>query len=188
MVVVANMGVKAAETSVAFNEPLLPPFAGDRRLAVYDVSGRTVAVGEGDDVLGQFGDLSLAPQETRLLYVREAPEEAVYHQWGGKRIAERWDGQARRLSLRLHGPAGLQDTVVLGVGDQGIEKVTVDGEPVAFLLDPEKGLAHGAVTFGREPISVEVLCSGTAESSLETRALGPDDLRRKYLAQRSAKP
>jgi hypothetical protein len=186
LVVVVNMGAKAARTSVVFKNPLVAPFAAERRLAVYDVTGRTVAVGQGDEVLSQFGKLSLAPQETRLLYVREVPDGAVYHQWGGKRIAERWDGQARTLSLTLHGPVGLEDVVVLGAEGRGIESVSLDGNPVAFFLDADKRLVHGAVTFGREPITLEVLCSGTAESSLENRALAPDALGTKYLAQRGS--
>ncbi|MCP4642402.1 MAG: hypothetical protein GY851_18300 [bacterium] len=180
LVVVANMTGKKVETDVVFTEPMIGPFARDGRLAVYDVTGRTATVGKAGKVLKQFAGLSLAKRETRLLYVREVPKKAVYHQWGGKRIAEQWDAKTRTLTLALHGPVGLEDTVVLGARGQAIAKVTVDGEPVAFFIDPEARLAHGRVAFGREPTTLEVVCGDGGSSSLEARPLELDALGMKY--------
>ena len=176
LVVLANMNQAPTKTSLLFAQPVIPPLAGDRRFAVYDVHQRTVVIARGLDVLEPFANLDLAPIQTKLFYVREVPDQGVYHQWGGKRISENWDGQARGLSLKIQGPVGLEDSVFFGVGDEGIEQVTVDGTRGEFFADPVSKLIHGKVIFGPEPITLEVTCTSDRAGRLPNRALAPDDL------------
>ena len=160
LVVLANMNEKAAKTSLVFARPLIPPLAGERRFAVFDVlHKRSIAIAQGSEVLSHFVDLDIEPDQTRLFLVREVPERGLYHQWGGKRISENWDPQARRLSTKLYGPAGLKDTVFIGTGDLVIDQVTVDGAPAEFHVDPPGRVMHGSVTFGHEPVTLEATCT-----------------------------
>ena len=188
LIVLANMSEAAARTSLVFAQPVMPPLVGDRRLAVYDVNQRTVANARGHDVLDRFAGLDLAPRQVKLFYVREAPENAIYHLWGGKRISENWDGQARTLSVELHGPAGLEDAVFFGVGGKGIERVTVNGAPAEFFADPSGEVVHGEVTFGREPIALEMTCTPDGGSRLPEHPVTPDELTTQYLSRQGAVP
>ena len=188
LVALANMGKVAAKTSLLFHRAQKLPLVADRRYAVYDVHLRTVATIRGGEVLKPFTDLVLAPRQLRLFYIRESPESAVYHLWGGKRISENREGPARKLSLRLHGPAGLEDVVFLGTGGQGIEQVTVDGKRVEFFADPVSKVIHGKVTFGREPIALEATCTPDGTCRLPNRSLGPDELTTAYYAKQGVVP
>jgi len=183
LVALANMGKKAAKTSLIFHQSEKLSLAADRRYAVYDVNLRTVEIARGSEALKRFSDLALAPHQLKLLYVREAPEGAVYHQWGGKRISENWDGAARRLSLRLYGPVGLEDSVFLGTGGKGIEQVTVNGKRSEFFADPVNKVIHGKVTFGREPIALEATCTADGACRLPNRSVTPDELTTEYFAK-----
>jgi hypothetical protein len=182
-VVVANTGNEAAETSVKFNEPLLEPVAGEGRLAVYDVHERTARVAPGNTVINAFDAIALAPNRTRLFYVREVPAYPIYHQWGGKRITEEWDGAAHVLTVSLHGPATLTDRVVFATGNTGIAKVTVNGAPAEFFVEPRRGVVHGDVTFEREPVEVVVRCAADGSNGLPQKTLPPDQLHAYYAAR-----
>ncbi len=176
LIVLANVGEKAVQTSLVFSEPTFPPLAGGRRWAIYDVNRRTVAIAFGNDMRKQFDGVTLTPLETRLVYVREAPEDVVFHLWGGKRISENWDAQARQLSTKVHGPAGFEDTVFFHVGDKGIAQVAVDGKPAKFFLDPVSRVIHGKVTFRLQPITIEITCMPDGTCSLPERFLTSDEL------------
>jgi hypothetical protein len=91
---------------------------------------------------------------------------------------------ARTLTLRLDGPAGLEDTVFLGTAGEGISEVTVDGKAVAFYVDPESRLAHGKVIFKAQPITLVVQCAADGISRLPELAVPPDELTREILSKR----
>ncbi len=180
LLVVANPKANPAETSVVFSEPLLEPLAGERTFAVYDVHQRSATPARGAAVLEQFANLHLAPNQTRLLYVREVPEYAVYHQWGGKRISENWDAATNTLAVTLHGPATLEDRVFFALGDAGVARVIVDGVPAEFFVDPARRMVHGNVTFGTEPVRVEVVCAADGTTRLPEQTITPDALAAYY--------
>ena len=158
LVVLANMSVEPAKTAIAFHGPPLPPLAGDRLTAVYDVNLGSVSHAQGDELPALFREITVNPRAMKLFYVRPLPECPVYHQWGGKRIAESWAPATRTLTLKLHGPAGLEDTVLLGTGGRPIDRVTVNGAPATFYIAPGNSLAHGTVSFGAAPITLQVSC------------------------------
>ncbi len=188
LVALANMGKTAARTSLVFHQPERLSLTADRPYAVYDVNLRSVAIARGGEVPERLRDLPLAPYQLKLLYLRRIPAGAVYHQWGGKRISERWDGATRTLSLRLHGPAGLKDSVFLGTGGKGIQQVAVNGRRAEFFIDPVGKMVHGKVTFGRDPITLEATCTPDGAMSLPPRPLTPDQLTADYYAKRPPAP
>ena len=183
LVVVSNLGKEASETSVKFKAPLIPPFSGNQPLAVYDVHERTSKLARGKAALACFAGLPLAPNQTRLLYVREVPEHGVYHQWGGKRIAEQWGPRAAALTLTLHGPATREDRVIVATGGKGIGQVTVNGAPAEFFVDAARGMIHGKVTFGLEPVDIAVVCAPDGANKLREQALTPDKLSAYYTSK-----
>lgn len=174
--VVANMGGADTTTSVRLRESFASGLAGENRVAVYDVNRRTTRVFDTRDIRNAFDDLVLGRQQMKLLCVRPVPAHGIYHQWGGKRIVERWDEQSGKLSVEIHGPAGLEDLVVFGGGDNGIEQVNIDGVPGEFYADVDEGVIHGNVTFGHEPIRVEVVRARDGLMKLPGQSIVPDEL------------
>ncbi|MFA6243818.1 MAG: hypothetical protein WC655_22945 [Candidatus Hydrogenedentales bacterium] len=188
LVVLANMNATPATTTLEFHKHDLAALKGDGRVSVYDINQRSVSLAEGDEVFALFKDRALAPNQLQLLYVRGVPAAGVYHQWGGKRISETWDASARKLTLTLHGPVGLNDSVFLATNGTGIASVTVDGAPAEFFVDSAANLAHGQVTFKREPITLEITCTEDGTSNLPIRAVGVDQLTAEVLAKRTVTP
>jgi len=188
LVVVANPNNAPATTAVAFTGLPLPPFEEDRPLALYDVHARTAAVARGRAVLAHLREIALLPNQTRLFYVRPVPVNAIYHQWGGKRLSEQWDPANGTLSLALHGPAGRQDCVVIATGGQRIGRVTVNGAPAAFFHDPARGMVWGNVVFGPEPISVVATCAPGGAAGLPEQALSGDPLSAYYASRQDPVP
>ncbi len=176
LVVLVNMNDKEATTSVVFHDAEIPLFTWEKPVAFYDINLRSVVVAKGSESSQQLSNQTLKPFQMKLLHVRGVSENCAYHQWGGKRISEQWDPVSRTLTLRLHGPTGLQDTVFLGARGQGFEQVTVDGNPVEFFVDPDVRLAHGTVTFKRQPITLVVKCSDDMEDRLPVQRVTPDQL------------
>ena len=103
---------------------------------------------------GQHPGREFAVVFTSGRYLKKGP----YHLWGGKRIAETWDDQARKLTVTIHGPAGLKETVFFG-GEPGIAKVTVAGKPAEFSRAPASQLVHGQITFAATPLTIELVAS-----------------------------
>jgi hypothetical protein len=97
----------------------------------------------------------------KLFYLRQLPHDSPYHLWGGKRISEKWDAPSARLTLELHGPLGLEETVRIGIGTKPIGEVRVNGKPSPFFLDSAQGVVHGEVIFGPDPVRIEVTPSAT---------------------------
>jgi len=173
---------------VAFTERTLPPFEADRPLAVYDVLEHTIKAGRGREALAHLTDISLQPNQTRLFYVREAPENTAYHQWGGKRISEQWDPVNGTLSLVLHGPAGREDCVIIATGGQKTARVTVNGTPAAFFHDPARGLVWGNVVFGPAPISIVATRASEDTAQLPEQALPDNALSACYASREDPVP
>jgi hypothetical protein len=188
LIVLANMNDESAKTSIVFAQPPIPPLDGDRDLVVYDIHQRSVVNARGREALGRFADLDLAPHQVRLLYVRETPENAPYHLWGGKRISEDWDSETQRLSVRLQGPVGLEDTVFFGVAGKGIQRVAVNGAHAEFFADPAGEIVHGRVTFGREPITVDLTSTPDGPSRLSENPVTPDELTTTHLCNQNPTP
>lgn len=184
LVVLANMGNKAAITSLLFHDPRIPLLTSEEPVALYDVNRRSVVVARSGEWSQHLANRALDPFQMKLLYMRGLPAHGVYHQWGGKRISETWDAAARTLTLRLHGPVGLEDTVFLGTAAQGLSGVTVDGEAIVFYVDPESRLAHGKVIFKAQPITLVLHCAEDGISRLPEKAVTPHELTREILSKR----
>lgn len=182
LVVLANMTQAAGTCSLASPDALMDALGARDRVVVYDVHARRAEVMGGEGAAVPFTEVPLKPFQVRLLHMRQAPEAGLYHQWGGKRISEHWDPAARTLSLRVLGPAGLEDWVVLGTGGNGVARVTVDGKPAEFYADPERGFVYGKVTFQRDPVAVEVT-AGDEPGALPQQSIPPDDLTTEYLSK-----
>ena len=159
LIPIANMAAEARKTSFEFRSPQALGLLPQESYALFDVLQRLARTINGDALNQGFNDLSIPGQSLRLFCLRPAPTNAPFHLWGGKRISEVWDGAARKLTLTLQGPAGLQDTVFLWAAKQGLQEVVVAGKPAPFFFDPTQGLAHGLVTFTAQPLRIEVLCS-----------------------------
>lgn len=185
LVVLANMNKTAAPCSLSLPDAPIRSLPDAGPVVVYDVHQRSNVIVSDDQADAPFSNIQLAPFEVRLLHLRTAPDAAIYHQWGGKRISEQWDAATGKLSLRIHGPAGLEDWVILGTGGNSVARVTIDARPAEFFADPERGLAYGKVTFGREPVVLEAVTASGPDSShtvetLPQQPIPPDELTTLY--------
>lgn len=179
LLVMANMNTEAATCALAAPDAAFQLVQGAAPLAIYDLHRRNVSiVSNAQDAVPCF-EAQLRPSQVRLLHLREAPPGAAYHQWGGKRISEQWDAAARKLSLRLYGPAGLEQWVVLGTGGNTLGQVAVNSQPSAFFCDPERGLAYGKVTFGYEPVLLEA-SAVIDDGALPRQPIPPGELAEEY--------
>ncbi len=166
LVPVANMAPKDQQTSLDLRSPQGLGIVAQEDYALFDVQQRLAKAFKGATLSQGLADLSIRGQSLRLFYLRLAPANAPFHLWGGKRLSEVWHGKARKLTLAVHGPAGLQDTVFLGGVNQGLQQVLVGGKAASFFYDPTQGLAHGHVAFALDPLTIEVLCSQNGTNSL----------------------
>jgi hypothetical protein len=174
LVAVANTGMAATNTTIVFHQMKnIPALAGEQLFAVYDVGLRSVRIAQGSSVANLFTNLHVGPSQVRLFSVRGTPREALYHLWGGKRISEAWDRPHNKLSLQIHGPAGLEERVVLGSDGRGVKHVTVDGRPAEFFVDPRRKVIHGIVKFGTRPISIEVVATPDDTGRLSEAPIPP---------------
>jgi hypothetical protein len=158
LIPVANMSGKSVDTSLVIRSPQSLGIEANRSYALFDVVGRTIRELRGDGLNRELRKISIPGDSLRLFYLRETPGDAPCHLWGGKRIAETWDGQARKLAVTVHGPAGLQEAVFFR-SRQGMARVTVGGKPAEFAFDPLGGLIHGQITFSAAPVSIELVAS-----------------------------
>lgn len=181
LVVMANMNKETVISSLASSDAPIKSLGASESVVVYDVHQRSRETVSGERGGGPFSDVQLTPFDVRLLYARIVPAGALYHQWGGKRISEQWDAARRRLSVRLYGPAGAEQYVILGTGGNTPGRVTVDGQPAEFFVDPQRGLAYGKVTFGREPILIETTVVGPQSAeALPQKPIPADELTTEY--------
>lgn len=181
LVVLANMNKDAAACSLADPGAPLRSLGETGPPVVYDVHERnavTVAEGRAET---SFVNVPLEPNQVQLFHVRKVAAGAAYHQWGGKRISEAWDAAGRKLSLQLHGPSSMEEVVVVGSGGNTLGQVTVDGQPVEFFADSERGLVYGNVTFGQGPVLLETAAVPDSDAgALPQRPIMADELTTEY--------
>lgn len=176
LIPVANMAAQDQKTALEFQAPEAFGIGPQNDYTLFDVVRRLARTVKGNQLNQGLADLSIPGQSLRLFCLRAAPGNAPFHLWGGKRISEHWDAQARKLTFSIQGPPGLQDTVFLGGANLGLEKVLTAGNPAEFLFDPGQGLAHGMVMFSSKPLTLEVLCSRDGVNRLPTgKATAPAD-------------
>lgn len=188
LIPVANMDAKEQKTSLTFRSPRMLGISPENDFLLFDVHDRTVKSFGGESLARAFSNISVPGQNLRLFYLRKLPADAPFHIWGGKRISERWNARRLKLTLEIHGPAGLRDTIFIAAAKRGIQKVVVAGQPVDFFFDPIQGVAHGPVTFASGPLKVEVLCSSDAANKLSEQQVIPDPLVRQGAFSPDARP
>ena len=80
--------------------------------------------------------------------------------------------------LFLQGPAGLRDEIFVFIGGgQAIGQVLVAGQQASFYIDSTQGVAHGTVTFTRDPLRVEVLGTANDGAKLPEKPVSPCPLK-----------
>ncbi len=166
LIVVANMSKTPNRTSLEIRKPRAFGILPKNAYTLFDIHRRTARQLVGSQLNDTLRDLSLAGKDLGLFCLRAKPADAPYHVWGGKRIAENWDGDSHQLSLTIDGPAGLKETVYIGAGNRGVRQVLVAGKPSEFFLDSAQGLVHGNVTFTSEPLKIDVICSPDGANGL----------------------
>jgi hypothetical protein len=183
LIAVANMASGAQKTSLEFHPPEKLGVLPQHDYVLFNVHERLTKTLKGDNLNGEFRDISIPGQSLALFCLRSAPAKAPFHLWGGKRISEHWDGKAGKLTLTVQGPAGLRDSLFLGGTDMGLEQVLVNGKPAPFFFDPAQGLAHGLVIFPSEALKIEALRSRDGVNRLPEMRLSPVALDRLPSAQ-----
>lgn len=179
LVVLANMNTN--ESVFSLKEPGAPLQLLDEEGTIlsFDVHQRQVSISES----GPFVDVRLQPYQMKVVYLRNVSKTPIVHVWGGKRIQENWDAVRGKFSLQLDGPAGLEDTIILYTNSEKIGEIRVDNEPMQFYSDPERGLIHGKITYGKSPCLLEVCPAEKESEGLPVRALTPDEIGRYYNAE-----
>ena len=176
LIPVANMDSKPQTTSLVFHEPGLLGISPGKHYLLFDVHQCKVSTFRGDAVNAAFSSVRIPGQNLQLYALRSQSAEAPAHLWGGKRLSETW--QHRKLTLTLHGPVGLQDTVCVWAANYGVEKVLADGKEANFSFDPVQKIAHGTVTFTGKPLKLEVFCCDRNANKLSEASTMPDVLGR----------
>ena len=187
LVVLANRNSTDAVCSLASPEAPTRLLRSPGPVVVYDVHQRNPAIIADGQQSVPFVNVRLRPFQMRLLSMRMPPEAAPYHLWGGKRISEHWDAAAGRLSVRIHGPAGLEDWVVLGTGGVTVARVMVGARPAEFFVDSNRRLVFGKVTFSQTPVLLEAGCVSAADTvgaagALPPKPIPPDQLTTEYFS------
>ncbi len=177
LLVLANMDDNARETSLVIRSPERLGIRPDGKYVLWEVNDRKGQVIEGSELLKQgTGVVAVPGRGMKLFYLREPPKDRPWHLWGGKRISEKWDDRSRTLTVELHGPAGLEDTILVGAGTNRIGEVRVNGKQKPFYFDSSQRVAHGKVVFGADPLRIEVRCSAADEAQLPEKPVAPVEL------------
>ncbi|MCR4412118.1 MAG: hypothetical protein NUV77_06795 [Thermoguttaceae bacterium] len=162
LVVLANMNAEAQETSLTLRSPQRLGLRPAGRYALLDVNDRKVRHVAGDRLLREgLANIRVPGHGMKLFYFRELPDHSLYHLWGGKRISEQWDAPSGKLTIELHGPLGLEETVLIGLRTKRCGEVRVNGNRSSFSLDPAQETVHAKVIFGPAPVCIEVMGSST---------------------------
>ena len=155
LIPIANMDPRPQQTSLVFQSPQAMGLMPQQDYLLFNVHQRLARAVKGEAINSALTGIAIPGQSLQLFCLRPVPTNAPTHLWGGKRLSEMWNPKAGKLTLNLGGPAGLQDTVFLAVGRQGLQEVLVAGKPASFCFDPARGLAHGMVTFTSAPLRIE---------------------------------
>ena len=177
LIPIANMAATPQTTSLSITAPEALGIVSRQDYLLFDVQQRVAMSLRGDSLDQALTNLAIPAQSLRLLCLRAAPQDAPFHLWGGKRISERWDAGARKLTLSVQGPAGLHDTLFLGGANHGLRQVLYNGHPAAFFFDPAQGVAHGQVVFTPQPLTLEFVCSQDDVNHLPNKPLPPSSLK-----------
>ena len=172
----ANMDARPQSISLVFRSPASLGILPESDYLLFDVHHSKVKRIRGNDLNDAFRTINIPGQNLQLYRLRGHSLEAPAHVWGGKRLTEAWQSRRQLLTLNLHGPPGLTDTVFVWVGDRGVSKVLVDGKQTKFSLDPTQGVVHGPVTFTSRPIKVELFISDRISGHLPEAPAPPDVL------------
>jgi len=156
LMVVGNTTNEPVVDSIALHQPQTLGIDPAAEYGVFDVLERRLSRSSAGQLNEAFKDMPLPANGLRLLHLRPINNDRPQHVFGGKRIEETWNPATNRLTLRLAGPEGLIDSIFLTPGPNPIAAVTVNGKPANFMLSGDKSLLHGAVTFAKEPLLVEI--------------------------------
>jgi len=177
LVVVANMSAEAKVASLAFRSPERLGLRPGGSYALLDVNDRKRRDVAGNLLLKQgLGNVRVPGRGLKLFYLRELPHDGLYHLWGGKRISETWDARSAKLTLELHGPLGLADSVLIGMGKRQVGEVRVSGKRAEFFLDSSQRVVHGKAAFGPDPVRIEVIGSAASEGGLPEKLVHPGEI------------
>ena len=177
LVVLANMDGEARDISLAIQSPERLGIRLDGSYVLLDVNDGKSRNVKGEELMNQgVGKVRVAGRGLKLFYFRELPHDRLYHVWGGKRISEKWDAGSGKLAVELHGPLGLEETVLIGIGKRQVEEVRVNGKRSPFFLDSSQRVAHGTVAFGPDPVRIEVSGSAANEATLPEKPVPPRGL------------
>jgi hypothetical protein len=175
LIVIGNASDAPLTDSISLHSPQELGIDPSQEYGLFDVVERTYQRSSGADLEGLFGSLKLPANGLRLLYLHPIAKDRPQHIWGGKRIEEIWDPAENRLSLRLSAPAGVTDSVFLTPGPEPIAAITVNGKPAKFARGTDGQLLHGEVSFGHEPVLLEM------ELGPEVQSLPAEDPARQAL-------
>ena len=168
LLVVGNIEKEPSTDSVIMHHPEKLGLDRAKVYGVFDVLEHSYRRSRGGDLNQVLQDIALPGDGLRLFYMRLAVEDRPQHIWGGKRIEELWEPAKQRFAVRLSGPAGLTDSVYFSPGSQPISSLTVNGQPANFSVSSDGSLLHGAVTFRKEPVLLEIqLGAGAAALSVQ---------------------
>jgi hypothetical protein len=171
LVPVANMSRETLKTSLEVHSPDRLGVDANTVCVLLDVQHRTAKPVTAAALNEALRDISIPGENLRLYYLRPVQADAPYHLWGGKRLGERWDAKARRLTFTIDGPVGLHETLLIGCGKHGIRQVLIAGKPAPFGYDAAQGIAHGPVTFVDGPVQVEAVFSTDGDNSLPEKPI-----------------
>jgi hypothetical protein len=177
LLVLANMNTEAKETSLVVRSPERLGIRSDGRYVLLEVNDRKRQDYAADLLLKQgLSNIHAPGRGMKLFYLRKLPHDGPYHLWGGKRISEKWDAGSGKLTVELHGPLGLEETVLVGVGKEQVGEVRVSGKRSPFFLDSEQQVAHGKVVFEPDPIRIEVIGSAAKDAVLPEKVVSTTGL------------
>jgi hypothetical protein len=176
LIPLANMDSKPQTTSLIFHAPGLLGMDPGKHYLLFDVHQRKAGRVRADGLNAAFSAVRIPGQNLQLYALRSQSAEVPAHLWGGKRLSETWQTKRRKLTLTLHGPVGVQDTVLVWAGNYGVEKVLADGKESNFSLDSHQKVAHGMITFTGRPLKLEVFCCERNENKLTEASTTPDVL------------
>jgi hypothetical protein len=178
LIVIANMSAGPLNTSLQFSQPGKLGVDPEREYILFNIHQQAAATIKGSSLSEALTGISIPGQNLQLYSLRRKPADAPLHLWGGKRISEEWDSNRRELRLRLQGPAGLEETVVLNQANRPVREVLVEGKKADFFFDPGKGLVHGMVKFTTHPVTLDAMCGTTGSEGLPRQALPASPLAR----------
>jgi len=183
LLAIANMHEQEQHTALEVRAPHQLGIRPDAHYLLFHVLQKTAKPIAGRDLNRALESVTIPAQSLQLYCLRPLPGQHPCHVWGGKRIAEEWDAEHRKLSLTLQGPCGVDETVCLGSPERNIKRVSVGGKAQPFFYDLTQGLAHGQVVFGPDPLKLEVFLSDNTTDPLPERPVAPAPLVRWIEAQ-----